>query len=136
MADVTPILINQLTSQTTLQDTDYFIVGGGDAKKITVARMKEALGINSLNTKISGIASKRIYNKNSATATPDSVATLRFDSEWEGYTAIGIGAFFIGNRSMSLYNLAMQQMQLQNISSTNQTVNVGAAYMDIIYIPD
>ena len=52
MADVTPILINQLTSQTTLQDTDYFIVGGDDAKKITVAQMKEALGINSLNTNI------------------------------------------------------------------------------------
>ena len=50
MADVTPILINQLASQTTLQDTDYFIVGGDDAKKITVAQMKEALGINSLNT--------------------------------------------------------------------------------------
>lgn len=92
--------------------------------------------VNELNTKISGIASKRIYNKNSATATPGNVATLQFDSEWEGYTAIGIGAFFIGNRTMSLYNLAMHQIQLQNISSTNQTVNVGAAYMDIIYIPE
>lgn len=92
--------------------------------------------VNNLNTKISGIASKRIYNKNSATATPGNVATLQFDSEWEGYKAIGIGAFFIGNRTMSLYNLAMHQIQLQNISSTNQTVNAGAAYMDIIYIPD
>lgn len=92
--------------------------------------------VNELNTKISGIASKRIYNKNSATATPGNVATLQFDAEWEGYTAIGIGAFFIGNRTMSLYNLAMNQIQLQNISSTNQTVNAGAAYMDIIYIPD
>lgn len=92
--------------------------------------------VNELNTKISGIASKRIYNKNSATATPGNVATLQFDAEWEGYTAIGIGAFFIGNRTMSLYNLAMHQIQLQNISSTNQTVNAGAAYMDIIYIPD
>lgn len=55
MADVTPILINQLTSQTTLQDTDYFIVGGDDAKKITVAQMKEALGINSLNTNMNNI---------------------------------------------------------------------------------
>lgn len=52
MADVTPILISQLSAQTTLQDTDYFIVGGDDAKKITVAQMKEALGINTLNTKI------------------------------------------------------------------------------------
>lgn len=49
MADVTPILINQLASQTTLSDSDYFIVGGADAKKITVAQMKEALGINELN---------------------------------------------------------------------------------------
>lgn len=102
------------------------------------ARQGKALKdeIDQINTKISGIASKRIYNKNSATATPGNVATLQFDSEWEGYTAIGIGAFFIGNRTMSLYNLAMHQIQLQNISSTNQTVNVGAAYMDIIYIPE
>lgn len=102
------------------------------------ARQGKALKdeIDQINTKISGIASKRIYNKNSATATPGNVATLQFDAEWEGYTAIGIGAFFIGNRTMSLYNLAMHQIQLQNISSTNQTVNAGAAYMDIIYIPD
>ena len=50
MADVTPILIKDLAAQTTLADTDYFIVGGADAKKITVAQMKEALGINELNT--------------------------------------------------------------------------------------
>lgn len=49
MADVTPILINGLASQSTLSDSDYFIVGGSDAKKITVAQMKEALGINRLN---------------------------------------------------------------------------------------
>ena len=52
MADVTPILINQLAAQTTLSDSDYFIVGGSDAKKITVAQMKEALGINALNGNI------------------------------------------------------------------------------------
>ena len=52
MADVTPILIKDLAAQTTLADTDYFIVGGADAKKITVAQMKEALGINALNTKM------------------------------------------------------------------------------------
>lgn len=53
MADVTPILISQLGSQTTLSDNDYFIVGGADAKKITVAQMKEAMGINALNMSIS-----------------------------------------------------------------------------------
>ena len=55
MADVTPILIKDLAAQTTLSDTDYFIVGGADAKKITVAQMKEALGINELNTNISSL---------------------------------------------------------------------------------
>lgn len=64
MADVTPILINQLAAQTTLSDSDYFIVGGSDAKKITVAQMKEALGINALNGKLKGI-----------TVTPDPSAT-------------------------------------------------------------
>lgn len=56
MADVTPILIKDLAAQTTLQDTDYFIVGGADAKKITVGQMKEALGINALNTKTNAIS--------------------------------------------------------------------------------
>lgn len=102
------------------------------------ARQGKALQdqVNELNTKISGITSRRIYNTNSATATPGNVATLQFNAELEGYTAIGIGAFFIGNRAMSLYNLAMHQIQLQNATTSNQTINAGAAYMDIIYIPD
>lgn len=50
MADITPILIKDLAAQTTMADTDYMIIGGADAKKITVAQMKEALGINKLNT--------------------------------------------------------------------------------------
>ncbi len=136
MADVTPILINQLASQTTLQDTDYFIVGGDDAKKITVAQMKEALGINSLNTKLKNIGTKRIYNTNAATATPGNVATLKFDSKIEGCKNIGIACFFIGNRGLTLYNLNMSQMQLQNATSTDQKVDVGQAYIDIVYIPD
>lgn len=86
------------------------------------------------NTKISGIASKRIYNKNSATATPGNVATLQFDAEIEGCRNIGIACFFIGNRNMTLYNLNMSQMQLQNSTSTDQKVDVGQAYIDIVYI--
>ena len=62
MADVTPILIQNLASQTTLSDSDYFIVGGVDAKKITVARMKEALGINALNVNFQGQVGK-IYTR-------------------------------------------------------------------------
>ena len=48
MADITPILIKDLSGQSALADTDYFIVGGADAKKITVAQMKAALGITGI----------------------------------------------------------------------------------------
>ena len=58
MADVTPILIKDLAAQTTLQDTDYFIVGGADAKKITVAQMKSALGIDGLQEDVNGLNTK------------------------------------------------------------------------------
>ena len=69
MADVTPILIKDLAAQTTLADTDYFIVGGADAKKITVAQMKEALGINELNTKITRIGNPYVLFLGTFTAT-------------------------------------------------------------------
>ena len=69
MADVTPILIKDLAAQTTLQDTDYFIVGGADAKKITVAQMKEALGINELNTKITRVGNPYVLFSGTFAAT-------------------------------------------------------------------
>lgn len=70
MADVTPILIKDLEAQTTLQDTDYFIVGGEDAKKITVGQMKEALGINELNTNIENVKIKENKSFYSNHTTP------------------------------------------------------------------
>lgn len=90
--------------------------------------------VNDLNTKLKNIGTKRIYNTNAATATPGNVATLKFDSEIEGCKNIGIACFFIGNRNMTLYNLNMSQMQLQNSTSTDQKVDVGQAYIDIVYI--
>lgn len=69
MADVTPILIKDLAAQTTLADSDYFIVGGADAKKITVAQMKEALGINELNTKITRVGNPYVLFSGTFTAT-------------------------------------------------------------------
>lgn len=79
MADVTPILISQLSAQTTLQDTDYFIVGGDDAKKITVAQMKEALGINTLNTKI--LKAKRVTLSGNVQANTDHNISVDFGIE-------------------------------------------------------
>lgn len=86
------------------------------------------------NTKLKNIGTKRIYNTNAATATPGNVATIQFDAEIEGYKNIGIACFFIGNRNMTLYNLSMSQMQLQNSTSTNQKVDVEQAYIDVVYI--
>ena len=89
MADVTPILINQLTSQTTLQDTDYFIVGGDDAKKITVAQMKEALGINSLNTKIKYVTYRLSGTESAAANTWNYISDVGYRAP-EGYKIVSV----------------------------------------------
>ena len=96
MADVTPVLIKDLAAQTTLQDTDYFIVGGADAKKITVAQMKSALGINGLqedvnelNTKINLInveSIERQGNANSMVSQSNSTAFYKINAS-SGTTA-------------------------------------------------
>lgn len=49
---ITPLYVNNLVAKTTLSDDDLVIIGeGNDAKKMTIAQLKEELGINSLNTK-------------------------------------------------------------------------------------
>lgn len=49
---VIPLYVNKLAAKTTLSDGDLVIVGeGDDAKKMTIAQLKEQLGINALNTK-------------------------------------------------------------------------------------
>lgn len=49
---VTPLYIDDLAAKTTLSDEDLVIVGeGSNAKKMTVAKFKELIGINALNTK-------------------------------------------------------------------------------------
>ena len=49
---VTPLYIDDLAAKTTLSDEDLVIVGEGDnAKKMTIAQLKDQLGINALNTK-------------------------------------------------------------------------------------
>ena len=91
MADVTPILIKDLAAQTTLSDTDYFIVGGADAKKITVAQMKEALGINELNTNMKSLIWS--YTVNAGSITVPANAAYAFSGKapsLEGYNAVGV----------------------------------------------
>ena len=51
---VTPLYVNKLAAKDTLSDDDLVIIGeGDDAKKMTVAKFKELIGINALNTKTS-----------------------------------------------------------------------------------
>lgn len=55
MADnLTPITSDQLSKVTTAQDTDLVTLGiNGNFVSMTLANLKEVLGINALNTKIS-----------------------------------------------------------------------------------
>lgn len=49
---VTPLYIDKLAAKDTLSDDDLVIVGeGDDAKKMTIAQLKDQLGIDALNTK-------------------------------------------------------------------------------------
>ena len=49
---VTPLYIDDLAAKTTLSDEDLVIIGEGDnAKKMTIAQLKDQLGIDALNTK-------------------------------------------------------------------------------------
>lgn len=53
---VTPLYVNKLAAKDTLSDDDLVIIGeGDDAKKMTIAQLKEELGINALNTKTNKI---------------------------------------------------------------------------------
>lgn len=59
---VTPLYIDDLATKTTLSDDDLVIVGeGDDAKKMTIAQLKEQLGINALNTNSSGARAYRVF---------------------------------------------------------------------------
>lgn len=45
------ILIKDLSAKTTISDNDLVVIGeGSDAKKMTVAKFKELIGIDALNT--------------------------------------------------------------------------------------
>ena len=55
------VLIKDLSDQATLADTDYLIVGGNDAKKISVALMRSSLGVDALKIDLD-IEKKRVDN--------------------------------------------------------------------------
>lgn len=107
---VTPLYVNKLAAKTTLSDGDLVIVGeGDDAKKMTIAQLKEQLGINALNTKtanLSGMSIAEIVSLfdtygyagigykswNDAYATPDSNYSFIFYTK-----GVAIAITYAGN---------------------------------------
>lgn len=58
---VTPLYVNKLAAKDTLSDDDLVIIGEGDnAKKMTIAQLKDQLGINALNTKTANLSGMSI----------------------------------------------------------------------------
>jgi hypothetical protein len=104
MADITGKLINELTEQTTMSDSDYMIIGGADAKKITVKQIKKLLGVTNISDSILfGVSSSASVSSNSYTdvnvtfstsfsKTPYVFATLSGsgDNAYRGSTNISI----------------------------------------------
>ena len=55
------ILIKDLSAKTTIADDDLVVIGeGNDAKKMTVAKFKELIGIDALNTKTANLSGMSI----------------------------------------------------------------------------
>lgn len=107
---VTPLYVNNLVDKATLSDNDLVIIGeGNNAKKMTIAQLKDQLGINALNTKTANLSGMSIteiislfdtYGEagigykswNDAYATPDSNYSFIFYTK-----SVAIAITFAGN---------------------------------------
>lgn len=79
MADnLTPITSDQLPKVTTAQDTDLVTLGiNGNFVSMTLANLKEVLGINALNTKIGAITTEYFtHNDTAIWVTPGTYILL------------------------------------------------------------
>lgn len=57
------ILIKDLSAKTTIADDDLVVIGeGDDAKKMTIAKLKELIGIDALNTNFKNLAGMSIHD--------------------------------------------------------------------------
>lgn len=142
MADVTPILIKDLAAQTTLSDTDYFIVGGADAKKITVAQMKEALGINELNTNIGFInveSVERTGNANSMVSSSNRTAFYKISAASattaNNFPINSAGCLMVNNlygtHVIQIYFSVACEVYIRSIVSASQTGSAWTAWKKI-----
>lgn len=94
---VTGKTVTDLPENTTPADTDYFLNATGNAMKKTkvsqlITWLKEKLGINSLNTKLTDLIVIKPYQMSTGTTAATSAGT-EADITLEGYTPIAITGF-------------------------------------------
>ena len=78
-------LISALPAATKVSDTDIVVLGNGSTtQKITIAQLKEALGINALNTKI---PTQKMYF-GTAIYNGAATSTVTFSDIPSGYTYV------------------------------------------------
>lgn len=119
---ITPLYVNNLESKTTLSDDDLVIIGeGNDAKKMTIAQLKEELGINALNTNKSNLISVeyKTWADNPEAIPANSSVDFSMDVKKDGYTPIGIVSAYHSMNAAAVY--------VSKFSLTNGNANITLA---------
>lgn len=91
--------VSDLDNHDSINDNNYFVLGQGiDAKKVTVAKMKQALGIDDLKTNLERLDSKIIFKDHAILPT---VAAGAFKT----YTIISDKNVYASANGLSDYTL-------------------------------
>ena len=143
MAGFTGIIktLADLIAQTTAADTDVMIIGTTSPKKITIANLKEALGINALNRNITDLANlsnmKMVWVNQSGTYTfPLPIGKMAIVCTYNG-----IYPHYSGSGSISANQLVTKGTEtvITSVNNTARTVsvynNAGGATQAVILMP-